>query len=95
MHSIIIMIQIIINEGLIPNENNDYQREEIVDNDFIPLKNMSKFKMWYYIYLKRPMLYIYLSIVVAGALLALISQIGSIFVSFGSIFEFFSNIFSI
>ncbi len=66
-------------EGLIPNENNDYQREEIVDNDFIPLKNMSKFKMWYYIYLKRPMLYIYLTIVVAGALLALISQIGSIF----------------
>ena len=66
-------------EGLIPNENNDYQREDIVDNDFIPLKNMSKFKMWYYIYLKRPMLYIYLTIVVAGALLALISQIGSIF----------------
>ena len=68
------------NEELIQgeNENVDYHRENI-EQEFIPLKNMSKLKMWYYIYLKRPLSYVYLALVVSGSILALVSQIGSVF----------------
>ena len=68
------------NEELIQgeNENVDYHKENI-EQEFIPLKNMSKLKMWYYIYLNRPLSYVYLALVVSGSILALVSQIGSVF----------------
>jgi hypothetical protein len=68
------------NEELIQgeNENVDYHKENI-EQEFIPLKNMSNLKKWYYIYLKRPLSYVYLALVVSGSILALVSQIGSMF----------------
>ena len=68
------------NEELIQGEkeNVDYHRENI-EQEFIPLKNMSNLKKWYYIYLNRPLSYVYLALVVSGSILALVSQIGSMF----------------
>ena len=68
------------NEELIQNESQDQDSQQIIiDEKFIPLKNISKYTIFYYNKLKRPFLYIYLSIIVLGALLTLITQIGSIF----------------
>ena len=69
------------NEELIQGENTnaDYHKENNIEQEFIPLKNMPKLKMWYYIYLKRPLSYVYLALVVSGSILALVSQIGSVF----------------
>lgn len=78
-------------EGLIPNDenpnsdnnpkegliNNDEKPE--LDGDFIPMKNMSKFKIFYYQKLRKPLLYTYFGILVFGGLLTLVSQFGSIF----------------
>ena len=78
-------------EGLIPNDektNSDNNTEEgIIDNDnkpeldadFIPMKNMSKIKIFYYQKLRRPILYIYFGILVFGGILTLVSQFGAIF----------------
>ena len=78
-------------EGLIPNDekqNSDNNPEEgIIDNDnkpeldadFIPMKNMSKIKIFYYQKLRRPILYIYFGILVFGGILTLVSQFGAIF----------------
>ena len=67
------------NEELIQGENAnvDYHRENN-EQELIPLKNMSNLKKWYYIYLKRPLSYAYLALVVLGSILALVSQIGSV-----------------
>ena len=78
-------------EGLIPNDekqnsdnnpeegliNNDNKPE--LDGDFIPMKNMSKIKIFYYQKLRRPILYIYFGILVFGGILTLVSQFGAIF----------------
>ena len=78
-------------EGLIPNDektNSDNNTEEgIIDNDnkpeldadFIPMKNMSKYKIFYYQKLRKPILYIYFGILVFGGILTLVSQFGAIF----------------
>lgn len=78
-------------EGLIPNDektNSDINSEEgIIDNDnkpeldadFIPMKNMSKIKIFYYQKLRKPILYIYFGILVFGGILTLVSQFGAIF----------------
>ena len=78
-------------EGLIPNDekqNSDNNPEEgLIDNDkkpeldadFIPMKNMSKIKIFYYQKLRRPILYIYFGILVFGGILTLVSQFGAIF----------------
>lgn len=78
-------------EGLIPNDektNSDNNTEEgLIDNDnkpeldadFIPMKNMSKIKIFYYQKLRRPILYIYFGILVFGGILTLVSQFGAIF----------------
>ena len=67
-------------EELIQNENQEQDSQEInIDEKFIPLKDISKYTIFYYNKLRRPFLYIYLSILVLGALLTLITQIGSIF----------------
>ena len=77
-------------EGLMPNDdkqNSDNNPEEglindvespALDGDFIPMKNLSKFKIFYYLKLRRPMLYIYFGILIFGGLLTIISQIGAI-----------------
>jgi len=68
------------NEELIQDESQDQDSQQIIiDEKFIPLKNISKYTIFYYNKLRRPFLYIYLSIIVLGALLTLITQIGSIF----------------
>ena len=78
-------------EGLIPNDekqnsdnnpeegliNNDNKPE--LDGDFIPMKNMSKIKIFYYQKLRKPILYIYFGILVFGGILTLVSQFGAIF----------------
>jgi len=77
-------------EGLMPNDdkqNSDNNPEEglindvespALDGDFIPMKNLSKFKIFYYLKLRRPMLYIYFGILIFGGLLTIVSQIGAI-----------------
>jgi hypothetical protein len=77
-------------EGLMPNDEksnsdnnpeegliNDAEKPEI-EGDFIPMKNMSKYKIFYYQKLRKPFHYIYFGILVFAGLLTLISQIGSI-----------------
>ena len=77
-------------EGLMPNDEksnsdnnpeegliNDAEKPEI-EGDFIPMKNMSKYKIFYYQKLRKPLLYIYFGILVFAGLLILVSQIGSI-----------------
>ena len=68
-------------EGLIPStENSESEPEKkIVEEGFIPYKNISNFTIFYYNKLKRPLLYIYLSIIIIGGSLTLISQIGAVF----------------
>ena len=78
-------------EGLIPNDEksnsdnnpeegliNDAEKPEI-EGDFIPMKNMSKIKIFYYQKLRKPILYIYFGILVFGGILTLVSQFGAIF----------------
>jgi hypothetical protein len=79
-------------EGLMPNDEksnsdnnpeeglmiNDDEKSEL-DGNFIPMKNMSKTKIFYYQKLRKPLLFIYFGILIFGGLLTLVSQIGSIF----------------
>ena len=78
-------------EGLMPNEgqtNSDNNPEEglingadnyEIEGDFIPMKNMSKLKIFYYQKLRKPFLFIYFGILVFGGFLTIVSQFGSIF----------------
>ena len=75
-------------EKLLPNNENieqNVQQEQvpddenyIVDDAFIPYKDMSSFKLFYYRKLRRVVLFIYTSIIVLCGLLTLISQVGAI-----------------
>ena len=81
-------------EGLIPdNESSQTNKEKIIDHDnevpelndsdnidkdFIPLKNISKIKIFYYQTLRRPFLYLYLALLLFGGIFTLISQLGGI-----------------
>ena len=71
-------------EGLISNneeedlELNKKEEEEEDDEKFIPLENFSKFNYFYYKILKRPILYIYLTLLLFGGSVTIVSQIGAI-----------------
>lgn len=61
------------------NEGPEINEEDNSNIDFIPLKNISKIKIFYYRILRRPFLIIYLIILLFGGAFTLISQIGGIF----------------
>ena len=71
-------------DKLLPNTDNNESElgETIVEKGFIPYKNISKITIFYYNRLKRPFLFIYLSIIIIGGLLTLISQIGAVIILF-------------
>ena len=71
----------ISNEQLVPSENSDSESEgnSIIDGSFIVGRDISKFKIFYYQKIRRPVLFIYASIIVACSLIFMISQIGTFF----------------
>ena len=82
-----------IEENLIPSEGDEInENEHINENEegFIPYKNMSKFLIFYYKTIKRPLLIIYFILLVLAGILTLISQIGVLFdfSLYGSIIKF-------
>ena len=68
-------------DKLLPNENNESESpdENIIEVGFCPYKDISKFTILYYQKFKRPLLIIYLSLIVICGLIFLISQIGGYF----------------
>lgn len=68
-------------DKLLPNENNENESSSsnIIEDGFYPCKDISKFTILYYQKFKRPLLVIYLSLIVIGGFIFLISQIGAIF----------------
>ena len=69
-------------EKLLPSENSDSSSEEInniVEDSFIPRKDISQFKIFYFEKIRRPFLIIYASIIVICSLIFIISQIGAFF----------------
>ena len=71
----------ISNEQLVPSENSDSESEgnSIIDGSFIVGRDISKFKIFYYQKIRRPVLFIYASIIVVCSLIFMISQIGTFF----------------
>ena len=71
----------ISNEQLVPSENSESESEgnSIIDGSFIVGRDISKFKIFYYQKIRRPVLFIYASIIVACSLIFMISQIGTFF----------------
>ena len=69
------------NEQLVPSENSDSESEgnSIVEGSFIAGKNISKLKIFYYQKIRRPVLFIYASIIIICSLILMISQIGTFF----------------
>ena len=68
-------------DKLLPNESNESESslENVIEEGFIPCKDISKLTILYYQKLKRPLLFIYLSLIVIGGAIFLISQLGVIF----------------
>ena len=69
------------NEQLVPSESSDSESEEnsIVEGNFIAGRDISKLKIFYYKKIRRPVLIIYASIIIACSLILMISQIGTFF----------------
>ena len=69
------------NEKLVPSESSDagFEGDSVKEDNFIPRKDISRFKVFYYQKLRRPFLFIYAAIIITCSLMLMLSQIGSFF----------------